>query len=272
MRLSISTLTCPDWPLERIVAACAQNGIGGIDPRGLGEEIDVTRHVAFNAGLEQTLALLRTHGLELPCFNTSVTLVSPGPQRWQDMLDEARRYAVLAARTRTPYIRVFGGAAPQDMSADEARAMARRHLRQVIKICKPQGAIPLVETHDAWSTSARVRELLHEFDPAEVGALWDVEHPYRNGEAPGDTAESLRRYIRHVHFKDSTRTDGKSTPRLLGEGELPLADFVRAWRAIGYHGCICLETEKRWHAQTAPEPEISIPQFANFMRSIAPSD
>jgi sugar phosphate isomerase/epimerase len=268
MRLSLSTLACPDWPLERIVAACVEHGIGGIDFRGLGPEIDVTRHVAFNAALEETLALLRRHGLELPCFNTSVTLVSPGPQRWQDMLDEARRYAVLAARTGTRYLRIFGGAAAGDMSAEETLAMAQRHLRQVIKICKSHGVAPLVETHDAWSTSARMKELLHEFDSAEVGVLWDVEHPYRNGESPGDTAELLRRYVRHVHFKDSTRADGKSTPRLLGEGELPLGDFVRALSAIEYEGWICLETEKRWHAQAAPEPEVSIPQFARFMRGM----
>ena len=147
--------------------------------------------------------------------------------------------------------------------------MAQRHLRQVIKICKPHGALPLVETHATWSTSGQLKELLHEFDPADVGVLWDVEHPYRSGESAGDTAQALRRFIRHVHFKDSSHAAGKSTPRLLGEGDLPLRDFVRALRAIDYDGWICLETEKRWHGETAPNPDASIPHFAQFMRSVA---
>ena len=269
MRLTISTLACPDWPLDRIIAACARHGIGGIDFRGLGPEIDVTKHVAFGAGLEDTLALLRQYAIELPCFSTSVTLISPGPQRWQDMLDEARRYAVLAGRTGTPFLRIFGGAPPDDMTRDEALAMARRHLRQVLKICKPHGTMPLVETHATWSSSGQLKELLHEFDPADVGVLWDVEHPYRSGESPGDTAESLRRFIRHVHLKDSSCTNGKSTPRLLGQGDLPLGDFIKALRAIAYDGWICLETEKRWHGETAPDPDESIPHFATFMRANA---
>jgi sugar phosphate isomerase/epimerase len=268
MRLTLSTLTCPDWPLDRIIDVCIEHHIPGIDFRGLGEEIDITRHADFNDHLDHTLAALRRHNLELPCFNTSVTLVSPGPQRWQDMLEEAHRYAQLAARTGTRYLRVFGGRPQEGMSPDEARAMAGRHLRQVIKICKPHGVIPLVETHDAWSTSAQLKELLHEFDPADAAVLWDVEHPYRHGESPGDTAESLRKYIRHVHFKDSTLTDGKPTPKLLGEGDLPLADFIKALKAIHYDGWLCLETEKRWHMQTAPDPDQSIPHFAAYMRSL----
>jgi sugar phosphate isomerase/epimerase len=234
----------------------------------LGPEIDVTRHVAFGAGLEDTLGLLGQYGIELPCFGTSVTLISPGPQRWQDMLDEARRYAVLAGRTGTAYLRVFGGAPAAGMTREEARAMAERHLRQVIKICRTHGTMPLVETHATWATAGQLKELLHEFDPGEVGVLWDVEHPCRSGEAPGETAEALRRFVRHVHMKDSSWSDGKSTPRLLGEGDLPLGDFVRALRGMGYEGWVCLETEKRWHPEVAPDPDESIPHFASYMRAI----
>src|SRR5689334_5419248 len=98
MKLAISTLACPEWSLRQVVDACAAHGIAGIDFRGLGPEVDATRSPAFTDNLDDTVALLRDHGLALPCFNTSVTLVAPGPERWQDMLDEAHRYALLAER------------------------------------------------------------------------------------------------------------------------------------------------------------------------------
>jgi sugar phosphate isomerase/epimerase len=268
MNLTLSTLACPDWTLPQIVGACAAAGVRGIDLRGLGSEIDVTRLPEFTTEIPQTLSLLREHGVQLPCFQTSVTLVSPAPQRWQEMLDEAHRHAALAAKTNTPYLRVFGGGYPKGMSQDEALSMAQRHLRQLVKICKPHNTLPLLETHDAWATSRAVRELLHELGPDEVGVLWDIEHTCRAGEAPGDTAESLRPYVRHVHFKDSIREDGKNVPRLLGEGDLPLADFARALKAMNYTGWICLETERRWHPETAPSPEVSIPHFVKFTTAL----
>lgn len=267
MKLSVSSLACPDWSLEEIASACVTAGIAGIELRGLGGEIDITRLPAFNGDLPATLALLHRHQLQLPCFATSVTLVSPSPQRWQDMLDEAHRYATLAQKTATPFLRIFGGAIPKGMSEDEALAMAQRHLRQVVKICRPRGVQALLETHDIWATAAAARRLLHEFDPAEAGVLWDIEHPARQGESPADTAASLHRWIRHVHLKDSLITDGVSKPRLLGQGDLPVEAVLQALSFLGYDGWICLETEKRWHIETAPAPEESIPQFAQFMRT-----
>ena len=144
--------------------------------------------------------------------------------------------------------------------------MAQRHLRQVVKICRNLGCVPLVETHDDWSTSAKMLELLHEQDPRDVGVLWDVEHSARRGESPVDTVTVLRKFIRHVHLKDSREADGKRVPTLLGEGDLPLRECLHALREIGYDGSICLEAEKRWHPQETADPEITIPQFVAFMK------
>jgi sugar phosphate isomerase/epimerase len=266
MKLTISTLACPDWSLEQVIDACVAAGVSGVELRGLGPEIDVTRLREFTLDLGLTMQLLARHGIVLPCFATSVTLLSPSAQRWQEMLDEAHRYAQLAARTGTRFIRIFGGALPKGTDRMEVLPVLQRHLRQIVKICRSHGAQPLLETHDAWSTAAAVRELLHEFDPDEAGVLWDVEHTTRSGETPGDLVEALRPYLRHVHLKDSLFVDGTNIPKLLGEGDLPVDDAVRCLRAIGYDGWICLETEKRWHPDVAPAPEVSIPHFTNYMR------
>jgi len=264
MKLTFSTLGCPNWDLPAIINETARHRIGGIDFRGVGDEIDITRMLEFGLELDQTLNQLREHGLSMPCLNTSVTLVSPSPERWEAMLEEAQRYGRLAIQTATPYLRIFGGAVPKGLTHEEGRQMAQRHLRQIIKICKVCNCIPILETHDDWAISSRVLELLHEFDPAEVGVLWDLEHPWRQGEAPSDTAERLKRFIRHVHVKDTAGVGEKRRPTLLGEGVMPLADCAAALRQIGYDEWYCLESEKRWDA-TAPEPEVFLPQFVKYM-------
>src|ERR687892_2216537 len=135
MKLSVSTLACPNWSLPEIVGAAAAHGIRGIDLRGLGHEIDVTRVASFDeAELDATLELLRRHGLALPCLNTSIVLVTTAPDRWQTTLDDCLRHATLAQRCGARFVRVFGGAVPRSMNREEATILARRHLRQLAKI------------------------------------------------------------------------------------------------------------------------------------------
>jgi sugar phosphate isomerase/epimerase len=269
LRLCFSTLVCPQWTLEQIIAAAVNSGVGGIDFRGIGGEIDITRLVEFRDGdgLEVTVNSLQRSHLAMPCLNTSVTLVTPAAERWQQMLDECQRHAKLATRTGTRFLRVFGGKVPKEMTRDEGRTLAQRHLRQLVKVCHGTGTSLLLETHDDWTTSEQVLELIHEFPSDEVGVLWDIEHPFRRGESPSDTATSLRRYIQHVHVKDSVRGESRNEPRLLGDGDLPVAQCVHVLREHGYAGWYSLETEKRWHAD-APDPDESIPQFVSYMRAL----
>jgi sugar phosphate isomerase/epimerase len=268
MKLTFSTLASPNWTLPQIVENAAASGIEGIDFRGIGSELDITKLPAFNNDLPATLALLEQSHLQMPCLNTSVTLVTQAQTKWEPMFEEFQRYAALAQRTGTGFLRIFGGSIPIGMSREDALQMARGHLRELIDLAKPNRCKPLLETHDAWILSDSILQLLDGFDPAEAGVLWDLEHPWRGGESPSITADALNSRIEHVHIKDTIRREGKSVPMLLGEGEIPLADCLNALRGIGYNGWICLETEKRWHAE-GPEPEQSVPQFAEYMRQHA---
>jgi sugar phosphate isomerase/epimerase len=42
MKLTYSTLACPDWTLPQILDAAVAAGIAGIDFRGIGPELDIT--------------------------------------------------------------------------------------------------------------------------------------------------------------------------------------------------------------------------------------
>ncbi len=266
MKLCISTLVCPAWTFQQIIDRCSEFGIAGIDFRGIASEIDITRLPQFTTDLPETTRVLRERNLRMPCLNLSTTLITTDADRWTSFLDETQRYARLAQQTQTRYLRVFGGRVGDGVTREEARDLARRHLRQLIKIAHPHDCQILLETHDDWATSDELLPVLESFSPDEVGVLWDIEHPFRKGEAPERTAERLKAYIRHVHVKDSDRIDERNAPRLIGEGNLPIEPTLSALKSIGYAGWYSLETEKRWRSE-APEPEESIPQFVKYMRS-----
>lgn len=266
MKLCISTLVCPAWTFQQIVDQCHAHKVHGIDFRGIASEIDITRLPQFTTELGETLRVLNEKNLRMPCLNLSTTLIATDAQRWDSFLEETGRYAKLAQQTHTRFLRVFGGRVPTaELTLDAARDLGRSHLRQLVKIASAHDCQILWETHDDWCTSDEMLPVLEGFSPDEVGVLWDIEHPFRKGESPERTVERMGKYIKHIHVKDSERIDNRSSPRLLGEGTLPIIPCLHALRSIDYTGWFCLETEKRWRAE-APEPEQTIPQFVGFMQ------
>ena len=189
---------------------------------------------------------------------------------WQMMLDECHRYARLAGRYRHALPARFRGArSPKRMSQAEALGMALLHRGNLRDSSLARhAACRWSRRTTIGSTTPRLLELTGRGRSGRGGWLWDVEHPWRRGETPADTARALRPYLRHTHFKDSVgAARGRICPGSLGEGELPLLECVAALKAVGYDGWCSLEAGERWHPQECPEPEATLPQFVQFMRT-----
>ena len=126
-----------------------------------------------------------------------------------------------------------------------------------------------VETHDDFSASSVVAELLALFDsradPDWVGAVWDSHHPHRMGEPPADVYANLGRRILLAQVKDARRgPDGDWQLVLLGEGEVPVRQMLGLLAAGGYRNWISVEWEKRWHPEIEA-PEIALPQHRRVL-------
>jgi sugar phosphate isomerase/epimerase len=267
-RLTISTLVCPDWSIETIVRHCVTNGIAGIDFRGVGEALDHSLLPAFTTDADKTIAVLRDHGLSVPCMCSSVILMQPDEAKWKDAIEEYMRYMQLADRFGSNFVRIFPGRTPVTMTRDDAITMARRHARQLVKLVGDHRARPILETHDDWGASAEVVKLLAECSVTNFPVIWDVRHTWAARESPDAAVATLGERLAHVHVKDAVMIEGREEPALLGEGIVTVGEALKALVAAGYGGWICSETEKRWRPITAPEPEVSVPQFARFVRAI----
>jgi sugar phosphate isomerase/epimerase len=161
-----------------------------------------------------------------------------------------------------PVVRVFGGSLPEGMPRADALARSADNLRAFGDAAKAEGVAIVLETHDTFSTGATVAELLALTAHPSVFALWDLHHPYRQGETPEETDGYIGAATRHVHIKDSK--DGNYT--LLGEGDIPLFAMLDLLEKRGYAGVLSLEWEKRWIPGIAP-PEVAFPQYADALRA-----
>ncbi len=272
MKLAFTTLGCPAWDLDKIIAHARQWGYDGVDFRGYHGVLPVYKLPEFSTHAADTAQRIADAGLEVPCFGTSACVYS----KPQDALQEIRHYAGLCHAFRAQWMRVFGGSF-QDRPPQEAVTVAARTLREAANIVAEYGVQLAVETHDSWIDSDLLCALMEETSSPHVGLLWDVHHPYRmRGEHPEKTWSTIGRWVVYTHVKDSrlrrapNDSQRKSQPYdlcLPGEGDVPLKAILSVLRCGGYNGYLTFEWEKQWHPEIE-DPETAFPRYAAVMRRL----
>ncbi len=264
MKISFSTLACPDFSWTEIYSMAKDVGFNGIEIRGIGDEINAVKAKPFrNDKINDTIAKLNKLNLEIPCLSCGACLKFA--DRQDENIEEIRQYIDLAAKLETPYIRVLGDLSPEP-DGDVDDAYVAFVLKEVCAYAEENGVTLLVETNGVYSDTARLKKLLDAVGSKAVGALWDLHHPYRYmNESAAATTENLGEYIRFVHVKDSAIEDGKLVYKLMGEGDMPLHEMFAALQKIGYIGYVSLEWVKRW-SNNLYAAGIVFPQFARYMK------
>lgn len=262
-RLAFTTLACPGWSLDRVVAAARDYGYDGVELRLLdGEIIGADLPAGERRRIRETFAA----ALPICCLDTSVRVAADGDPA--ATVAELRAFVALAHEIGAPALRVFGGESPADWPREAAYDRAAAILNGAVPDAEAAGVAITLETHDAFASAASVAEVLRRAPSRSVGALWDTHHPYRMGEQPDQVLDLLGDRVLHVHVKDARRNDAARTGwdlLLLGEGEVPVRASLAALRARGYDGWIAVEWEKKWHPQIE-EPEVALPQHAALLR------
>lgn len=263
MKLGITTLGCPTWTLDEILTRLPGWGYEGVELRGLGPDLDMTQspHFSTPAAIQTSLRQFADAGLEICALDTSCQLSEPDPAKRAKQLEEGRRGIDLAAALGTPFVRVFGGGDGQDRT-EAARRVAEALNTLGDYAANAGGVCVVLETHDAFSTGRQAAEALVQVTSPAAGVLWDMHHPYRQGEAPAETFAALAPYIRTTHVKDS---QPGGTYCLLGDGDVPIPEMLGLLVSSGYDGWINLEWEKRW-IPALLDPDIAFPQYAAKLR------
>jgi sugar phosphate isomerase/epimerase len=267
MKLSFTTLGCPDWTLRQIVENAARMGYDGVDLRGLLEDIDISKRPEFTTGLSETVQLFADHGVAISGIAISARYAVVDAAEKERQFDETRRNMELAAKLGTHILRVYGGRVPEGHTVDSILPTLVENLRQIGDEAEGFDVTLALETHDDWTDSSVFARLMAEANHPRVRVLWDLHHPYRtNDEPPEVTYANLAPYTVSTHVKDSVPNPGGGhTYVLLGEGDVPLKRMLDMLIQGGYRGYAILEWEKRWHRELA-EPEIAFPQYVSKMR------
>lgn len=276
MKISLTTLGCPAWDLDTILARGREYGYDGVDFRGLQSEIDITKLAAFTTGVAETRRKIADAGLEVSGISTSITVCDAAKQ--QANIEEARRTIAVAHDLGCSNVRVFGGGDLTRFSHAELAATGLTCVEALLKLDGAESLHWLFETHDNWIKSTDCRLLLDRIANPAFGALWDIGHtPRVGGETPQETYAAIGPRVGYTHVKDALYDP---THKLAmadgwryvypGTGQLPLAEAIALLKKNGYDGWFMFEHEKRWHPELA-EPQDIFPAFVTWIRPLLAS-
>jgi sugar phosphate isomerase/epimerase len=267
--LAFSTLGCPAWEWRKILDFASQHGFSAIELRGLEGKLDLPALPLFAADrIEQTKKEILASNLRIAGVSSSAQMYVEDPAKRATQLSDARRFIDLAAALGAPYVRVFGGKADSDKSpapSDDTKARVAAGLRELGNYAGPHNVTVIIESHDHFTASATLKDVLHAADSEHVGLLWDAHHTFAtSNEDPEFTVKQLGPWIRHTHLKDSIGSGEDRKYVLTGRGNVPIQRQIEALRSIGYKGFYCFEWEKVWHPDI-DDPEIAIADYARVV-------
>lgn len=251
MKLSFSTRGWQNLVWDEIVEAAIESEFNGIELYDVQKTPSLTEKNGplhkYNA--TATYRFLKDKGIEIPCIDSSCDLASD-----ENCIETVTALMDIAKSVHTPYVGV--------VVLSENDEAVRERLSQLVKTAEEKDITILIKTSGVYANTSTLRDLLESYACDQLGALWDVHHTYRDFDESADTTiKNLGAYVKHVHLRDS---DDKDTYNLIGEGNLPVDEFLRALTSINYKGMISLEWKTEW-LEDLSDRSIIFPHFVNYM-------
>ncbi len=255
------TFTCPNWDLKRIISGAKEYGYDGVEIRvasGHKHGIELETRTTQRRFVKN---LFKENDLEISCLSTSLTFSSAKEEERRRDIETSREYIKLASDIGATRLRVFGGAMPPEVKREERLSYVDESLLEAADTAKDFGVFVLLETHDDFSLGVDVGKVLRRVNHPNVGAVWDVMHPFFHGESIGTTYSALKDYVKHAHVHDAVKAEKYGKLVQIGEGIVPIREIVQILKKDGYVGYFSCEY---WTDQG--EPEVTLPKYANILR------
>lgn len=269
--IAFSTLGCPEWDLPKILNFAEEHGFAAVELRGLQGNLDLPSHAVFAPDrINATKKDFAAHGIKIACVSSSARMGEADTKKHdQEMLD-GRRFVDLASALGAPYVRVFGDGTVAEKNAppsDDLKARVATGLRELGTYAGPKNVTVILESHDNFTASATLMDVLQRANSPHAALLWDAHHTFATAkEDPETTVKQLGKWIRHTHLKDSVPAGDDRKYVLTGRGDVPIRRQIAALQTIGYTGYFCFEWEKVWHPDL-DAPEIAIADYAKVVPS-----
>ncbi len=256
--LAFSTVACPAWGIEQVVAAAGEYGYQGVELRTFGAGSSQLGCDPALSDPEKVRYLFEKASIQISCLATSVALHYRGKAEAAQALASAKSFVDMAAQLNCPRIRTFGYRIfPGEVPAAAVRRLAERYV-ELAQYAEESGVEIVIENAGSFARSRELWSLTNSAQHPLVGVCWNVAYAATVGERPGLSVTTLNSRIRYAKVKDTVIGEGTGYCAL-GEGSVEVERFVELLRGIGYSGWVCFEWDKLWLPSLA-EPQEALPR------------
>lgn len=267
MKCSFTTLGCPDWSLEEIVANGAAYGYDGVELRTNNDGNHLSPD-ADDAELAQVAATFTAGGLPVTSVMGYTSFAHEDEAVVRQNQDVMGKLIHVAEALGAPFIRTFAGRIPDGAERQRMVETVANAIRPLAQQAADKGIVIGLETHDDWCAGQAVRGVIDQIDSSGFGVVYDIYNAFISGLETWDvTYAAVKEHIAYCHLKDGYDGPAGRQYVLLGAGDLPLATMLARFKADGYDGFFSFEWEKKWHPELEP-PERALPQFAHKLRAL----
>ena len=233
--------------MEDIIAYCGELGLDGVE---------IANREIVSMSDDQVRTLLQRHGLELACYIVATGFVTLDETAYAQAIDKAKHEIDRAARLGCKTVMIVPGDPKPDISYDKGRERIASGLQTCALYAQKLGITVTNENYGmAVEFRGRIRHMQEFLQTAPACRLtYDGGNFLLGGEDPLEALDTLYDDVRHVHLKDWVvvdETEGRFPvpdqpgrfykSAIVGEGVMPTAATVRAFKERGYRGYLSIE-------------------------------
>ncbi|MCW5767498.1 MAG: sugar phosphate isomerase/epimerase [Phycisphaeraceae bacterium] len=255
MKLAFSTLACPDWTLEQVVAFASSGEFDGVELRTFGHGSTQIACDPAHTAPAKLLSQFESAGVAACCLATGCRFDEPifPPVVGRVVTDidrsvrEAKSMIHLAAASGMPYVRVFGFEFRKGDNPKFAERRVIERLTMVVDAARNTGVKVVIENGGSFATGADLRRLLDEVDHPLLGASYNPAVATNAGESPIEGINAIGDRLWLTRLKDTRN----GTPTQIGEGDLGCEAFVCHLAERRFSGWIIVDWDKLWMPELA---------------------
>ncbi|MBU6414525.1 MAG: sugar phosphate isomerase/epimerase [Planctomycetes bacterium] len=249
MKVSFSTISCPEATLSQIAAMGEQGGFAGVELRSFGVAGSTIASEPFLTDAAKLRRIMTNAGLSVTCIATGLAFdraIDPALGRTfldtEQAVRGAKHAIELAAQIECPLVRVFGFELLPTESRKNGITRILEQFNKALDACDRMGVKLVLENGGSFCTAEQLCEFMDAADNVLLGAAYSVAV----GQQAGDDVQTAIRTLgkRLLTIKVRDLADGVQVR--LGEGTVQNYQAIHAARSIGFAGPVVYELDRVW--------------------------
>lgn len=275
VKLSFSTVACPEWLLRRVAHAALEFSYEGVELRTFGGGSSILpSDPALTDPAKIVGDIFADDGVEIAGLAASSRFdspIHPPVLGWvtgdfEKEVREAKQHVDLAQCIGAGYIRVFAfEPAPAEKPSKAVKRIVQR-LKLLCDHARHRGVRIALENGGGYPRASQIAEIIEKVGSPLLGASYSLASGFRAGDDPADAISTLADRLLAARINDRA---GR-TPCLPGDGDIPCREFAETLRdslpagrdssaSLRPSVWIVYEWEKLWLPELAP-PEDILPE------------